>query len=103
MSELIDIDASTSASEAAALTKVWVEDRVPLSWREAAREGGRAAIRSVRSRTDYEAWYPTFGRSGLVVPTWPVAYGGLDVSPAVAKAIETELSPYNLAGSTRSG
>jgi alkylation response protein AidB-like acyl-CoA dehydrogenase len=96
MSDLIDIDASTSASDAAALTKAWVEDHVPVSWRDAAREGGRAAIRRVRSRADYEAWYPTFGRSGLVVPTWPVAYGGLDVSPAIAKAIEAELSPYNL-------
>ena len=37
-----------------------------------------------------------FGHSGLVVPTWPVAYGGLDLTPAVARAIEAELRPYNL-------
>jgi alkylation response protein AidB-like acyl-CoA dehydrogenase len=96
MTDRIEIDASTPASDAGALTRAWVDSHVPSAWRDAARDGGRAAIRRVRSRADYEAWYPTFGRSGLVVPTWPVAYGGLDVSPGLARAIEAELSPYNL-------
>jgi alkylation response protein AidB-like acyl-CoA dehydrogenase len=50
----------------------------------------------VRSRADYESWYPVFADAGLVVPTWPVDYGGLDLAPAVARAIEQELRPYNL-------
>ena len=50
----------------------------------------------MRPRADYEAWYPTFAASGLVVPTWPVAYGGLDVAPGVARAMERELAPFNL-------
>jgi alkylation response protein AidB-like acyl-CoA dehydrogenase len=79
-----------------ALVREWVRANVPAAWREAGERGGAAAIREVRSRREYEDWYPTFGRSGLVVPTWPVAYGGLDVSPAVARAIEAELRPYNL-------
>src|SRR5207244_9250846 len=33
---------------------------------------------------------------GLVVPTWPVAHGGLDRSPEVARAIDVELRPFNL-------
>ena len=37
-----------------------------------------------------------FAASGLVVPTWPRVYGGLGVSPAVARAIDTELRPFNL-------
>jgi len=37
-----------------------------------------------------------FAASGLVVPTWPVAYGGLDVAPATARVIEQELRPFNL-------
>ena len=45
---------------------------MPAAWREAADRGGAAAIREVRTRADYEAWYPTFGASGLVAPTWPV-------------------------------
>ncbi len=92
----IAIDADTSPEEAAQLTAAWVAEHVPESWREAAERGGRAAIREVRSRADYEDWYPVFGRSGLVVPTWPVEYGGLDVAPPVAKAIEGELAHYNL-------
>src|SRR5262249_38158248 len=32
----------------------------------------------------------------LVVPTWPVAYGGLDLSPADARRVEAELRPFNL-------
>ncbi len=50
----------------------------------------------MRSRADYEAWYPTFGASGLVAATWPVAYGGLDLSRGVARAVEAVLAPYNL-------
>ncbi|HEY8525865.1 MAG TPA: acyl-CoA dehydrogenase family protein [Acidimicrobiales bacterium] len=94
--ERVPITPETSPEEAAAITRAWVEENVPGAWREAAARGGARAIREVRSRADYEAWYPVFGRSGLVVPTWPVAYGGLDVSPAVARAIEAELRPYNL-------
>ena len=92
----VAIDATTPAAEAAATTRTWVAEHVPAAWRDAAADGGAAAIRRVRSRADYEAWYPVFGRSGLVVPTWPVAYGGLDVAPDVARAIEAELAPYNL-------
>ncbi len=92
----IGIDGSTSPADAAALTAEWVVEHVPEGWRRAAAEGGAAAIRTVRSRADYEAWYPTFAAAGLVVPTWPVAYGGLDVRPAVARAVEAELRPFNL-------
>jgi alkylation response protein AidB-like acyl-CoA dehydrogenase len=50
----------------------------------------------VRPRAEYEQWYPVFGRSGLVAPTWPVECGGLGVSPAIARVVEAELAPYNL-------
>jgi alkylation response protein AidB-like acyl-CoA dehydrogenase len=50
----------------------------------------------VRTRADYEQWYPVFARSGLVAPTWPVAYGGLDLAPATARVVEQELRPFNL-------
>jgi alkylation response protein AidB-like acyl-CoA dehydrogenase len=90
------IDRATQPADAARIVREWIEQHVPAEWRDAARRGGAAAIREVRSRTDYEAWYPVFADSGLVVPTWPVAYGGLDVTPAVARAIEAELAPYNL-------
>jgi alkylation response protein AidB-like acyl-CoA dehydrogenase len=92
---MIAIDASTTPDEASVRTKEWVEFHVPPTWRDAAARG-TAAIREVRSRAEYEAWYPTFAAAGLVAPTWPVAYGGLDVAPAVARAIEAELAPYNL-------
>jgi len=82
--------------EAVAAARAWVEANVPSAWREAAARGGRDAIRSVRPFADYEAWYPTFARSGLAVATWPVAYGGLDLSPATARAVEAVLAPFNL-------
>ncbi len=85
-----------SVDDAVAATRAWVEANVPAAWREAAEQGGRAAIRKVRSFADYESWYPGFARSGLAVATWPVAYGGLDLSPSVARAVEGVLAPYNL-------
>ena len=96
MSGRIDIDRATSPDEAAARTRAWVEDNVPDAWRAAAERGGAAAIREVRTRAEYEAWYPSFADAGLVAATWPVEYGGLDVSPSIARAIDTVLQPYNL-------
>jgi alkylation response protein AidB-like acyl-CoA dehydrogenase len=72
----------------------WVEDHVPAPWRRAAQQG--RPIREVRSFAEYEAWYPTFAASGLVVPTWPEAYGGLDLDVATARDIEAVLAPYHL-------
>ena len=96
MGARIDIARDTSPEAAAQRTEAWVHEHVPTAWRDAATRGGAASIREVRSREDYEAWYPTFADAGLVAPTWPVEYGGLDVSPAVARAIDAVLRPYNL-------
>ncbi|MBV9285206.1 MAG: acyl-CoA dehydrogenase family protein, partial [Acidimicrobiia bacterium] len=41
-------------------------------------------------------WYPVFADSGLVVATWPIAYGGLDLLPDQARIAQEELAPYNL-------
>jgi alkylation response protein AidB-like acyl-CoA dehydrogenase len=92
----LPVDRATSPADAALAARAWVEANVPAAWREAAAAGGPAAIRSVRSRADYAALYPTSADAGLVAPRWPVAYGGLDVPVSVARAIEAELAPYNL-------
>jgi alkylation response protein AidB-like acyl-CoA dehydrogenase len=92
----LPIDRDTGADEVARTVRSWIGDHLPGRWREAAERGGAAAIRQVRSREEYRAWYPVFGRSGMVVPTWPAEYGGLDVSPATARVIDRELSRYNL-------
>ena len=92
----VALDPDATPEEATAAARAWVAGHVPAAWREAAARGGPRAIREVRSRADYEAWYPTFGASGLVVPTWPVAYGGLDLGTAAAKAVDAELRPLNL-------
>ena len=91
----VGLDVTSSAEQAADETRAWVEAHVPAAWRAAA-PGGTEAIRRVRSRADYEAWYPEFGASGLVVPTWPTDCGGLGVSTDAARAIETVLAPLNL-------
>ncbi|HMG43590.1 MAG TPA: acyl-CoA dehydrogenase family protein [Acidimicrobiales bacterium] len=74
--------------------RAWVEDHVPEVWRQAAAAG--RPLREVRTFAEYEAWYPTFAASGLVVPTWPKEYGGLDLPPDTARAIEAVLAPYGL-------
>ena len=92
----LPIGPDTGEADAVEVVRAWVDEHVPVAWREAAARGGSAAIREVRSRAAYEAWYPTFGASGLVAATWPVAYGGLDLSRSVARAVEAVLAPYNL-------
>ncbi|MEY2452827.1 MAG: hypothetical protein QOD92_2401, partial [Acidimicrobiaceae bacterium] len=93
---LLDVGPDSTLDDVIAAVKAWVDENVPRLWRDAAGRGGAAAIREVRSRREYEDWYPVFGRSGLVVPTWPVPYGGLDLSPATARAVDAELRRYNL-------
>jgi alkylation response protein AidB-like acyl-CoA dehydrogenase len=92
----LPVDATTPLEECVALAKQWVEDHVPVAWRDAAARGGNAAIREVRGRAEYEAWYPVFGASGLVMPTWAPEYGGLGVAPETASAMRAVLAPYNL-------
>jgi alkylation response protein AidB-like acyl-CoA dehydrogenase len=91
----LPLDANSTLDEIADVVREWVEANLPVKWRDAAQRG-RAAIREVRTRADYEAWYPVFAESGLVVATWPVAYGGLDLSVAQARAAEEVLAPFNL-------
>ncbi|HMG27322.1 MAG TPA: acyl-CoA dehydrogenase family protein [Acidimicrobiia bacterium] len=93
---LLAVTRETSIADAADAVRAWIDDNVPAAWRDAARRGGAAAIRAVRSRAEYEDWYPVFARSGLAVPTWPVEYGGLDLPADVARAVEVELRPYHL-------
>src|SRR5438874_4366178 len=92
----LPLDRTSSSAEITSVVGAWADEHVPQAWRDAAARGGRAAIRSVRSRAEYEAWYPTFADSGLVVATWPVEYGGLDLSPDQARAAEQLLAPFNL-------
>jgi alkylation response protein AidB-like acyl-CoA dehydrogenase len=91
----VSIARSSSEEEIVAAVEAWVVDHVPVEWQRASAEG-RDAIRRVRRRADYEAWYPTFASSGLAVATWPVEYGGLDLTPDQARVAERVLAPYNL-------
>ncbi|HEY3834247.1 MAG TPA: acyl-CoA dehydrogenase family protein [Acidimicrobiia bacterium] len=92
----LDVGPDTPVHDVRAAARSWVAAHVPAEWRDAATRGGHDAIRSVRTRADYEAWYPTFAASGLVAATWPVDCGGLDLPVALARAAEDELAPYNL-------
>ena len=77
-------------------------DRSRGARRLAGRRQPATPLREVRTFAEYEAWYPTFAASGLVVPTWPFAYGGLDLEPAVARRVEALSARWASAASTRS-
>jgi alkylation response protein AidB-like acyl-CoA dehydrogenase len=74
----------------------WIDQAVPSEWADAGRRGGPQAVRHVRTRKDYETWYPVFGESGLVVPMWPRPYGGLDLTATQVRTVEELLRPFNL-------
>jgi alkylation response protein AidB-like acyl-CoA dehydrogenase len=78
------------------VVREWLARQLPSAWLEAGVGRGASAVRDVRTRDEYEAWYPTFAASGMVVPTWPLDYGGLGVSIELARVIETELAPFHL-------
>ena len=93
---LLSVPSDASIDDVVASVRAWIASAIPAAWVEAGRRGGPAAVREVRTRAEYEAWYPVFGRSGLVAATWPRAYGGLALSREAARQIEQELSPFNL-------
>ncbi|HEY6417035.1 MAG TPA: acyl-CoA dehydrogenase family protein [Acidimicrobiales bacterium] len=90
----LSVDRSTPAEQVLDAVRAWIEAEVPAAWRDAASTA--TPLREVRTFAEYEAWYPTFAASGLVVPVWPFAYGGLDLEPAVARRVEALLSPLGL-------
>jgi alkylation response protein AidB-like acyl-CoA dehydrogenase len=90
----LSVDRSTPVEQVLDAVRAWIEAKVPAAWRDAASTA--TPLREVRTFAEYEAWYPTFAASGLVVPTWPFAYGGLDLEPAVARRVEALLSPLGL-------
>jgi alkylation response protein AidB-like acyl-CoA dehydrogenase len=92
----MNVDRNTPSAVVVDEVRTWVEHHVPRAWVEAGRRGGAAAVRKVRTRAEYEAWYPVFAASGLVVPTWPVEYCGLDLPLTMARLIDGELRPFNL-------
>jgi alkylation response protein AidB-like acyl-CoA dehydrogenase len=92
----LEISAGTAPKAVIDAVRAWVDAHVPRTWIEAAHAGGADKIRAVRTRVAYEEWYPAFAASGLVVPTWPVEYGGLGLAPSTARLVENELRPYNL-------
>jgi hypothetical protein len=69
MSGRLGVGPGSSLDQVLAEVRDWVEQTVPPAWVAAGRRGGPAEVRTVRTRTEYEAWYPRFGASGLVVPT----------------------------------
>ena len=90
----LSVDRSTAVEQVLDAVRAWIGAQVPAAWREAASTA--TPLREVRTFAEYGAWYPTFAASGLVVPTWPFAYGGLDLEPAVARRVEALLSPLGL-------
>ena len=94
-SERLSISATSRDEEIRDAVTEWVAEHVPQAWRDAAPRG-RRAIREVRPRADYVAWYPVFAASGLAVATWPVEYCGLDLPLAKARVAESVLAPLNL-------
>jgi alkylation response protein AidB-like acyl-CoA dehydrogenase len=90
----LSVDRSTPVEQVLDAVRAWIEAEVPAAWRDAASTA--TPLREVRTFAEYEAWYPTFAASGLVVPTWPFAYGGLDLEPAVARRVEALLRPLGL-------
>ncbi|MBX7161958.1 MAG: acyl-CoA dehydrogenase family protein [Acidimicrobiia bacterium] len=95
--DLVPIDAGTSVDEARTVVREWLDANIPATWHDAVRSGGGVeALRRVRSRGDYEMWYPTLARAGLVAAPWPREYGGLGIPPRLAREVEDVMAPYNL-------
>ncbi|GAB2861979.1 acyl-CoA dehydrogenase family protein [Actinocorallia aurea] len=87
---------SATDAEVREAVRAWIAAEVPAAWREAGERGGPQEVRKVRTPDEYRAWYPALAASGLVVPQWPVEYGGLGWDRRLAQSAERLLAPYHL-------
>jgi alkylation response protein AidB-like acyl-CoA dehydrogenase len=92
----INLTPASSIDAVKEVTDEWVRCNVPHEWREAAVAGDVELLRQLRTPARYREWYPTFAGSGLVAPTWPVQYGGLDLRAAQATVANQILSAAGL-------
>ena len=60
----LPVGPDSTDAEVVAAVRAWIEANVPGPWIDAGRRGGALALREVRTRADYEAWYPVFARFG---------------------------------------
>ena len=74
----------------------WIDSAVPAAWVEAGRRGGPAEVRKVRTRADYEAWYPVFGPRAWWCHLAPSPTEAWTSRRTVARRIDEELRPFNL-------
>jgi alkylation response protein AidB-like acyl-CoA dehydrogenase len=92
-----EFGADADRETALRITRAWIDREVPVTWREAVLANDLARLHEVRTPEAYREWYPRLGRSGLVAPDWPARYGGLGLSPMVARVVLEELRRWRLA------
>lgn len=96
MDQLLDLTPDHRATEVRDQVAAWIEEHVPVDWLAAARSGDPRKLRAVRSRQDYEAWYPRLAAAGLVAPGWPRAYGGLALPADLVRVVNEVLASARL-------
>jgi len=94
---LLDVTPDSDADAARDRVTAWLEEHVPADWLAAARSGDLRKLRAVRSRQDYEAWYPTLAAAGLVAPGWPRGYGGLGLPAPLVRMVNEVLASVRVA------
>ncbi len=97
MDSLLQLAPDDTASTVRDSVWAWVETNVPADWLAAARSGDPRKLREVRSREDYEAWYPALAESGLVAPAWPRRFGGLGLPAPLVRVVNEVLATARLA------
>ncbi|HET9771777.1 MAG TPA: acyl-CoA dehydrogenase family protein [Acidimicrobiia bacterium] len=97
MDSLLELGPGDPASTVRDSVSAWVEGHVPADWLAAARSGDPRKLREVRSREDYEDWYPALAASGLVAPAWPRQFGGLGLPGPLVRVVNEVLAGARLA------
>jgi alkylation response protein AidB-like acyl-CoA dehydrogenase len=95
-SERLALTPGADAEGVRRATREWIEVSVPPPWLAAALAGDLARLHQIRSPEAYRDWYPSLGRAGLTAPSWPLEYGGLGLSPALAGVVGEELRQARL-------
>ena len=98
MNALLDPSSDDTASTVRERVSAWIEEHVPPDWLAAARSSDPRKLREVRSREDYEAWYPTLAAAGLVAPGWARPFGGLGLPAPLVRVVNEVLAAARLSG-----
>ena len=94
---MTDVAWTTLEADAiAANVETFLRRELPGSWIDAIDREDSEALAVARADLELADWWIRLADAGLVAPTWPTRYGGLDLTPSQGNTVTRMLNHYKV-------